>query len=295
MIERHKIDLTKHARVDQQNIFVEMLSKAMNGLNEGKRPNFYYVRDSGKRIAESCALHGDTELFYFGLRSYVDFGIAHFVTSGSADIMFSIEIMGNEFSVKSSPKTTGVDSFEWSNTMNAAIIIRDKDSIDKLLNIPIWGLIVLDEPFHHLFAEYQANVLQGKRNEALRLRYQLKEEAESDTGLFIGLNERKYIYIEGRSQRIKALYLPLVDLYEYAQTREAIKFNDLLEKHIVHKRQYIVDHDMEADFRYWVDFSALAVCSYAFDRGVQVNVESDYIPAWIFKGEFEQSNGQKFR
>jgi len=31
----------------------------------------------------------------------------------------------------------------------------------------------------------------------------------------------------------------------------------------------------------------LACCAYAYDLGVNITVKSDYIPDWVYKGEFE--------
>ena len=65
-------------------------------------------------------------------------------------------------------------------------------------------------------------------------------------------------------------------------------FNQLLEEYLLSKKNWIIESKKEDDSRYWIDFLCLGVCAYVFDIGLKIGVESEYIPSWVYQGEFTQ-------
>ncbi len=289
MILRHSIDLTKLLSRDTYHFYIDKITKSIQRIVDKLPINLHGVSGSGLTIALPEIILGYSEYIYTCLIYNIDIGIAHFNRVYSKEDNLTIRILNKFYSISRIDSTFGADSFEWSNLVNAAIICRDKDRIASLLSIPIWKILEYDEPFHRLFSEYQANIILGNTQEWQKLYYFLKEDAESNTGLFIGREESKYIFVDGRSERIKALYLPLVNLYKYAIEGNSNSFNEILEQYLIEKRNYIIKEKMEADFRYWIDYPTLGVCSFAFDRGISIHVESEYIPSRVYKGEFDRS------
>lgn len=290
MINRHNIDISKHLSFESQYKAVDRIKMAIDQIGGNNKINLKSISEAGLDIGRSSILYDQPKNFRSGLKYYVDLGVAHFVRAIANEGHFvNIALGSKKLIAQGIGDNYGFNGFEWASLMHCAMIIRDPESISRLLKLPVWELIEFDEPFQRLFANYLAKVIEGSNEERNRIRYLILEDAESNTGLFTGMEESRYIYVQGRSRRMKILHLPLVNLYESILKSDQNEFNQQLEIFILEKRDYIIENHWEGDFRYWIDFGALAACSYAYDRGISIEVESEYIPSWVYKGEFDKS------
>ena len=111
-------------------------------------------------------------------------------------------------------------------------------------------------------------------------------EANSDMGYFIGLDKTKPMKIKGRAKELQLLNFPLVQLYQLALDKKTETFNQLIRRYLINKRQYIIDKKQENNFTNWLDISCIAIASFANDLGLDINIESDYIPECLYKKQF---------
>jgi|GEM_PF-7121427 len=90
---------------------------------------------------------------------------------------------------------------------------------------------------------------------------------------------------------LQSLFLPLVDIYLAAFLEQEDIFNQTLYDALVkHKAYYESEENGESRSSLpqgWVSLPLTAACAIAHDRGMKREVESDYIPEWLVKGEFE--------
>ncbi len=89
---------------------------------------------------------------------------------------------------------------------------------------------------------------------------------------------------------ILMIYAPTLLVYQALFSGNSEAFNEqLFEALELHKEFY--DTEREGAFFDYpeedgaVSWPLLAVCSIAYDSGLKVNVESDYIPKWLYEGE----------
>ncbi|MCU0439112.1 MAG: immunity 49 family protein [Raineya sp.] len=45
--------------------------------------------------------------------------------------------------------------------------------------------------------------------------------------------------------------------------------------------------EIRSDPKGWLSMALIGACAIAYDKGMKREVESDYIPNWIVKGDFE--------
>ena len=104
--------------------------------------------------------------------------------------------------------------------------------------------------------------------------------------MFIGINGSRMVESRNNSviEGFNILFLPLFELYYQAYYREEEAFNKILEQYLINKKSYIISDEDEDHADYWVDFDALGVCAYAYDKGLNIRVESEYIPRWVYDG-----------
>jgi len=59
--------------------------------------------------------------------------------------------------------------------------------------------------------------------------------------------------------------------------------------YLLSKKEWIVKNKEEDNSSFWIDFSTLACCVYAKNRKLDVNLESEYIPRWVYEENWEDS------
>ena len=57
----------------------------------------------------------------------------------------------------------------------------------------------------------------------------------------------------------------------------------MLEAFLLSKKAWIEEEKKQDNSQYWIDFPLVSCCKYAFKNGVEITVESDYIPKWLYE------------
>ena len=89
-----------------------------------------------------------------------------------------------------------------------------------------------------------------------------------------------------RSAFFSNFLLPIIRLNEYALEEKEEEFNQELEKSLLARKTRIKSRNDEDDSRDWINFQLLACCAYAYDKGIKITVESEYIPRYVYEGNY---------
>ncbi len=90
----------------------------------------------------------------------------------------------------------------------------------------------------------------------------------------------------------EALQTPLLRVFQSIYKEDTEGFNKnliiALEKHkLYYSSNDIYNESRNSDYYGWVSIPLIAACAIAHDKGMKREVQSDYIPEWLVKGEFE--------
>jgi|GEM_PF-6671091 len=87
------------------------------------------------------------------------------------------------------------------------------------------------------------------------------------------------------------LYEPLLFVYEALLRNNEEDFNaQLIEALTRHKTYYDTKKNNRCnDYKGWISWRLLGAVALAYDNGIKINVKSDYIPEWMYKGDFDTS------
>ncbi len=90
---------------------------------------------------------------------------------------------------------------------------------------------------------------------------------------------------------VNYLYEPLLFTYEALLRKNEEDFNtQLVEALTRHKTYYDTKKDNRCDdYKGWISWRLLGVTALAYDLGIKIKVKSDYIPEWLYRGEFNNS------
>ena len=223
-----------------------------------------------------------------GIQVYVDALITHFQRVLTTQEFIEFQIKGEQFELAKENRKHGTDMYTWFELFNASILLRDTHRQQQLIDLNAIEWNKAGDPFWIKMGLYMISLLGDDRAVQLERVQHLRAASGSDMGLFYGIEGNKIIHIEGRSKNLQRLRMPVVELYELAIKGDAILFNQQLETYLLDKKAYIIGNEKEDDPRFWIDFPLLACCAYAYDLGIAITVESEYIPAWVYRGEFEE-------
>ncbi|WP_405247760.1 immunity 49 family protein [Cellulophaga sp. Asnod2-G02] len=92
------------------------------------------------------------------------------------------------------------------------------------------------------------------------------------------------------------LYEPLLFVYEALLRNNEEDFNaQLIEALTRHKTYYDTQKNNRCnDSDGWISWRLLRAVALAYDNGIKINVKSDYIPEWLYKGEFDTAALPKY-
>ncbi|ADV48625.1 hypothetical protein Celal_1311 [Cellulophaga algicola DSM 14237] len=92
------------------------------------------------------------------------------------------------------------------------------------------------------------------------------------------------------------LYEPLLFVYEALLRNNEEDFNaQLIEALTRHKTYYDTQKNKRCnDSNGWISWRLLGAAALAYDKGIKINVKSDYIPEWLYKGEFDTATLPKY-
>ncbi|MDJ1497237.1 immunity 49 family protein [Cytophagaceae bacterium DM2B3-1] len=91
---------------------------------------------------------------------------------------------------------------------------------------------------------------------------------------------------------LEFLFLPLIDVYLAILEKKEAKFNESLYKALSQHKTFYESEDEYKESRRglpegWVSLPLTAACVLAHQKGLKPEIESDYIPEWLIKAEFD--------
>lgn len=288
MIKRHQVTEKKIGTKESLDNYLVRIQKGMTRLQDGKVLKLESFKNRGLSLARlTLMLKEDIAYAYTGLKYYLDIGIAHFRKVLSVTENLDISFGRKTFKVSKELDRYGTDLSHWYDLLNVAIILRDTMAQQVLLAMPVWKHNQDDDKYSIAAAKHLSAVLTQDTDKRVENMLMVEKEAKSTTGLFIGLAGNSSTIVPERPEILSRLSLPIQRLFELTVNKDSITFNKVLQDYLFDVRAYIVENEIEDDFAFWINFKALGCCAYAYDQGMDIRVESDYIPTWLYRGEFD--------
>lgn len=173
-----------------------------------------------------------------------------------------------------------VDLSAWMDGIELAAIFRDRAALDVYLDVPFLllekrGGIKVDSYFYPFMKLLKA----AWNGDDKWMEYGMEIldliEAAQMTGL------RKIV--------IETFLLTYLNLWWAALKGDEDLFNKNLKHRLITcKKRYLANDKNRNEIKNFVDYPALSVLAYVHDAGMEVKVKSDYIPEFLWKGDFDK-------
>ena len=191
-----------------------------------------------------------------------------------------IEVQFGNKTVKTMQKFTHnyVGTITWVMCIYTAIILRDKIAIAFLKTIST------------LFMEHdytKADSFDVQYTNFIKSLFKDIEKREGAWAECIYQIENEGYVALSRKEYVKHLHHPELLVYEAIFKED----NELLNERLVHAlqmhRQFYSDPEREGDPWGWISYALISACSIAYDKGMSIEVESDYLPKWMIENDFK--------
>ncbi len=291
-IKRHNLnkkrDLIGFIQVKAGN-YKERLQKSMEKLDQNKGQLLQYAKENPLYLFIYSLTSGNhDENVFLGLRYFLDIGVAHFKQFQTSSSEITVRLGKKEYVLPSTDDLGGISIYGWRTLYSVAQILRDEEAEDFLLGIR--KLISDKDPSEHAHMEAWSNYFFALKNGDTDARKKSEsliiKTAQTDKTHVQG-NPKKVVYIVGRGEGFRQTNVPIVELYEFAILKEEDLFNERLSEYLKDRKQMILKRKDEEEPYSWVFIDTLACCAYAYDAGINIKVESEYISAWVFQGKWK--------
>jgi len=211
------------------------------------------------------------------LQHVKEFGSANFAFACRQGETFDVTINNDTFALTGGPAGAYLHTDVWEKVLYAAVTLRDKKAIEQLIQVP---KSVFDN----------ANISADAFDTALINLMKGLFEPEANMG---NLLEAALIAADpnaiasGRRSYVQNILLPLLPVYRCIYTANAQdEFNEaMVEALEAHKKYWTKDRRKQQG---WISLPLMAAASHAYDfKGYQLTVETDYIPDFLVKNDFD--------
>jgi|GEM_PF-2222670 len=226
---------------------------------------------------------------YDCLNWYIQLGVYHLQQVFTINSSIKIKLGNEEFEIEKATSKSGTSLFDWYNLLTVAILLRNEEYKNELYILVDNCKKETKDPFWNRAIDLILMCFNKKPFETTILS-DLKSIVSSGVVEYSGLEENKLIKSNDSKNIREKMWLPIMELYYLAYLSDNNGFNSLLEEFLLYKKDWILKNKEEDNSNYWVDFPLLACCAYAYDNNIVINVESDYIPAYVYKGFTENEN-----
>lgn len=193
------------------------------------------------------------------------------IASGFVDEA-EIEIVGHHYHVSPKKSTAFLSIADWKVAVYVELILRSDDNLKLLSNAA--KLVFKHEKIHYESAgEVEWMLLLALANGDAIL---AKTEASKLEPLIDVGKEGFAKLIQGPQS------LVWIAIFQQDQAKLDLA---LLAGLQAHKEFWGNSTNSQKEYG-WLSFPLLAACAYAYDHGMDINVESDYIPRWLVTGDF---------
>jgi len=211
------------------------------------------------------------------LQHIKEFGSANFAFACRQGETFDVTFNNDTFALTGGPAGAYLHTDVWEKVFYAAVTLRDKKAIEQLIQVP---KSVFDN----------ANIKADAFDTALINLMKGLFEPEANMG---DLLEAALIAADpnaiasGRRRYVQHILLPLMPVYRCIYTTNAQdEFNEAMVEALEAHKKYWKKDKMEQQG--WISLPLIAAASHAYDlKGYQLNVETDYIPDFLVKNDFD--------
>ncbi|AZQ65184.1 hypothetical protein EI427_23510 [Flammeovirga pectinis] len=246
-----------------------------------------YTRGFLDKVFELSVLEGDNhreEQIYF-LSLIKRFAKAHYILAYHPEEMVEISLEKGKTHQVKAPKGLKllVDFNSWLRYLSIFIVLRDREGFDLMLKAK-------EEYFRLSNAHYDKldhiliQFFKAIENPTDTLTLKAFEATEP----FVG----NYLDEKFAAEFVLNQFEPLLCVYDALFRQDDDLFNKELEKALKLHQEYYTDESDDTDHsadasKGWISWLLLAPVTMAYDRGVKINVSSEYIPEWLYKKEFD--------
>ena len=211
---------------------------------------------------------------------YIDYSmkalLGHFEQASYPGQEVEIEICGEKINVRGKESEDyKLGPMFWLEGIYMAIILRDKESILKFMNIPIQVMLnanMNDEELFMVFVFFLKNYLSSNKDtgELLIDAYKLTDPK---------------LYEPERNLFIQNTITPQLELFISMIKDDQIEFDKDLEKALTRFKSFY--NQMPKEEYGLMSFPFIAICILAKERGLKIEIESDYTPKFLIEGIFK--------
>ncbi|MBB6460271.1 immunity 49 family protein [Flammeovirga kamogawensis] len=260
----------------KENIFIEDTDRI--GLN---------TRSFLDLLWRLSVLEGDNhreEQIYF-LSLIKRFAKAHYTLAYNPEEMVEISLEEGKTHQVKAPKGLKllVDFNSWLRYLSIFIVLRDREGFDLMLKAKEEYFKLSNahyDKLDHILIQFFKAI--ENPTQALTIK------AFEATKPFVG----NYLDEKFAAEFVLNQFEPLLCVYDALFRKDDDLFNKELEKALRLHQEYYTDESDDTDHsadasKGWVSWLLLAPVTMAYDRGVKINVSSEYIPEWLYKKEFD--------
>jgi Immunity protein 49 len=211
------------------------------------------------------------------LRIMKGIGVAIFAFAMNPGKTITVDLGDETFEITGEPTTAYVDVDTWLYAYSGAVIARDNAGIKTLCAVP--------ESLHK-----QANLKPGPFDLAFVRAIKGLYDPDANIGqLLVDAMEASDPDKLDKDRREYATHIlyPQLPVYRCILSSDQAEFNEKLEQAVLEHKKFWGHKDRQHNKRGWISLPLTAASATAFDnKGFVMTFETDYITAWLAKGEF---------
>lgn len=285
MIKWPKIKLNLDLQYDKRTKeFKDRIDDLINDLHDEEPANLNSYKSAPFEFGLFSLMCGKNDKLHMVFTDYLELGVRHLQREFCTDEFLDILFGGKKFTIKSTNKKQGTDVYGWWNLFSMALILRHEVFKKELLEVYTMPQEQENDPFWLRFLDLILICAGEKKFEDSILDDITKIVNKGIVG-YHDLGRTSTIKSKDATDFRKIMHLPIANLYYHAYQKNEQEFNSTLEQYLLNKKEWIIKNKEENSSFYWIDFPVLGCCAFAYDRGVTITVESEYIPAFVYRGE----------
>jgi len=280
MIERHSIDISKLGDTD---FLISRINKSIGKLTQNKDLNLGPLWNRSIDLSTSGIIKDrNLESVNLGFRYFIDVGIANFQRAINDQNEVEIIVDGKPYFLnpKAAPEITSY--FDWFKIYNIGQLLKEDNRKQELFSLQIEKVNTFADPYWLLVYRFINAIENDKMDEVNKIYENIQSSSKSGVGKVNTLDGPLLQKINGRQAMMNIFWDPIIALYYHAYHKNQQFFNEILENFLINKKQFISDNELTDNVQYFIDYNALACCKYASKNLIEIKIESDYIPSWIY-------------
>jgi hypothetical protein len=208
-------------------------------------------------------------------RDYKAMALSNF-RFGAGNVPFSEKFYGEEVDFTPQRKTAFMSVDFWEQAYDACMLLRDMDGLKFLALVPEEVFVQSDSGASTSDLSYYrflAHFFNGGKDTGKLLINAFEEAMKPQSN-------------PGRTKFVELVRIPILDLMQTIVEGDNAKFNDYLVEALEGHKKYYGTKENAMATPGWLSMRILATCAMAVDaKGFAIEVESDYIPRWLYMGE----------